>query len=160
MHYQKTYSQKILAHMSNGVVTIDKKEKIIIFNYRAEEILGRRASEMLGKDLRYLPSPLGDLLYEAMKTGATHQKREISLFQGKLPLEISTYPLVDEQQNPMGSVILFEDISSNFISSSSINLIGFNHFVGNHKLSPFINLTRVSVPFQRVSRTIPSPKIL
>ncbi|MFH0871689.1 MAG: ATP-binding protein [bacterium] len=112
MHYQKTYSQKILAHMSNGVVTIDKKERIIIFNYRAEEILGRRASEMLGKDLRYLPSPLGDLLYEAMKTGATHQKREISLFQGKLPLEISTYPLVDEQQNPMGSVILFEDISS------------------------------------------------
>ncbi len=112
MHYQKTYSQKILAYMSNGVVTIDKCERITIFNYRAEEILGRRASEMLGKDLRHLPSPLGDFLFETMKTGITRKREEITLFSGKLPLEISTYPLTDEQQNPMGSVILFEDISS------------------------------------------------
>ena len=112
MHYQKTYSQKILAHMSSGVVTIDKCERITIFNYRAEEILGRRASEMLGKDLRHLASPLGDLLFETMKTGMTRKKEEITLFSGKLPLEISTYPLTDEAQNSMGSVILFEDISS------------------------------------------------
>jgi len=112
MYYQKTYSQKILDNMSNGVVTIDRNEKITIFNYRAEEILGRRASEMLGQDLRYLPSPLGDLLYDTMKTGRSHQKEEISLFQGKRPLEFSTYPLTDEQHNPMGSVILFEDVSA------------------------------------------------
>jgi len=112
MYYQKTYSQKILDNMSNGVVTIDRNEKITIFNYRAEEILGRRASEMLGQDLRYLPSPLGDLLYETMRTGKSHQKEEIVLFQGKRPLEFSTYPLTDEHQNPMGSVILFEDISA------------------------------------------------
>jgi PAS domain S-box-containing protein len=112
MHYQKTYSQKILAYMSNGVVTIDKLERITIFNYRAEEILGRRASEILGKDLRHLPSPLGDLLFESMRTGKNLNKEEITLFSGKLPLEISTYPLTDEQQNPMGSVVLFEDISA------------------------------------------------
>jgi PAS domain S-box-containing protein len=112
IYYQKTYSQKILDNMSNGVVTIDQNEKITIFNYRAEEILGRRASEMLGQDLRYLPSPLGDLLYQTMKTGRTRQKEEIILFQGRLPLEVSTYPLTDEQSKPMGSVVLFEDVSA------------------------------------------------
>jgi PAS domain S-box-containing protein len=112
MHYQKTYSQKILAHMSNGVITIDRFQRITIFNYRAEEILGKRASEMLGKDLRHLPSPLGDLLFETMRTGKTRKREEIKLFSGKLPMEISTYPLADEHQNSMGSVILIEDISS------------------------------------------------
>ena len=112
MYYQKTYSQKILAHMSNGVVAIDTKERITIYNFRAEQILGRSASEMLGKDLRYLPSPLGDLLYQTMREGKATQKEEVRLFQGKVPLEISSYPLADEQQRPMGSVILFEDISS------------------------------------------------
>jgi len=112
MYYQKTYSQKILDNMSNGVVTIDKNERISTFNHRAEEILGRAASEMLGQDLRYLPSPLGDLLYQTMKSNKGHRKEEIALFQGRVPLEVSTYPLTDEQQNPMGSVILFEDMSS------------------------------------------------
>jgi PAS domain S-box-containing protein len=112
MYYERTYSQKILDNMSNGVITIDRNQRITIFNHRAEQILGRRAEEIVGQDLRYLPSPLGDLLYQAMKNGKGREKEEIFLFQGKLPLEVSTYALMDEQDKPMGSVLLFEDISS------------------------------------------------
>src|SRR5262249_51862496 len=69
LQYQKEFNERILARMSNGVITIGPEETIIIMNRRAEEILGLSAREVLNKDLRALPSPLGDLLFETLTRG-------------------------------------------------------------------------------------------
>jgi signal transduction histidine kinase len=112
LRYQKVYTERILSHMSNGVITIDRDEKVTIMNRRAEEILKLPATEILTRDLRALPSPLGDLLYETLTRGQTLRRAEVQLALGKLPLEISTYPITGEGQEALGAVMVFEDLSA------------------------------------------------
>lgn len=112
LQYQKEYIERILAHMSNGVITIDRTERITLLNRRAEEILGLSAHDILGKDLRSLPSPLGDLLYETLARGKSVHRAEVQLALGKLPLEVSTYPVTADEPTPIGAVIVFEDLTA------------------------------------------------
>lgn len=112
LQYQKEYIERILAHMSNGVVTIDQGQRITLMNRRAEEILRLKAHQTVGQDLRLLPSPLGDLLYETLVRARSIHRAEIQLALGKLPLEVSTYPVTAEGSVPLGAVIVFEDLSA------------------------------------------------
>jgi nitrogen-specific signal transduction histidine kinase len=112
LRYQKVYTERILSHMSNGVITIDRDEKVTIMNHRAEEILSLPASEILNRDLRALPSPLGDLLYETLTSGKAVHRTEVPLALRKLPLEVSTYPITGDGQEPLGAVMVFEDLSA------------------------------------------------
>ena len=109
--YQKLYIEQILAHMANGVITIDERERVIIYNHRAEEILGRPATEVLGRDLRILPSPLGDFLYETLSRGTALQKAEVIPAALKRPLEVSTYRILDPSQGMSGAVMVLEDLT-------------------------------------------------
>ncbi|HLC40608.1 MAG TPA: GAF domain-containing protein [Methylomirabilota bacterium] len=111
IHYQKTFIEKILSHMSNGVITIGPDEKVVLFNHRAGEILSLSPGEVLGKDLRALPSPLGDMLYETLKKARQTQRTEIQLALGKLALELSTYPIIGESGDALGAVLVFEDLT-------------------------------------------------
>ena len=78
LEYQKQFTERILAHMSNGVITIGPDERVVIINRRAEEILGMAARDALNRDLRVLPSPLGDLLFETLTRGrAVHRLRKL-----------------------------------------------------------------------------------
>ncbi len=109
--YQKIYMESILIHMNSGVAAIDLEEKITTYNTRAAEILGIENGKVLQKDLRSLPSPLGDLLYETLKGGKCYQKEEIELAWKHVPLEISTYRLTGDNGEVLGSGMIFEDIS-------------------------------------------------
>jgi len=112
LQYQKVYSERILSHMSSGVITIDRQEKVTIMNHQAEKILGLPASEVLNQDLRVLPSPLGDLLYETLTREASVHGMEIQLALRKIPLEVSTYPIAGDDPTPLGAVMVFEDRSA------------------------------------------------
>src|SRR5581483_7884523 len=52
LEQEKEFTERILAHMSSGVVTIGRDHRIGTLNRRAEEILGLQAAEVLQKDLR------------------------------------------------------------------------------------------------------------
>ena len=108
---QNTYIESILQRMNSGVVAINGKERIITFNSRAGELLALSPPEVMGKDLRILPSPLGDLLYEASITGKSLLKEEIELLPGKTPLEITTYQLLNMAEESLGGVMIFDDIT-------------------------------------------------
>ncbi len=112
LQYQKEFTDRILARMSNGVITIAPDETVVIMNRRAEEILGMSAREVLHKDLRVLPSPLGDLLYEALTRGRATVRSEVQLALRNLPLEVSTYPVMGDGADPMGAVLVFEDLTA------------------------------------------------
>lgn len=109
--YQKAYIEDILVHMSSGVINIDSNERVVIFNHRAEEIVNMKAKEVLNKDLRCLPSPLGDLLFETLRTGKAYRKLEVELLPHRLPLEVNTYRLYGSRDEPLGSVMVFDDLS-------------------------------------------------
>jgi signal transduction histidine kinase len=108
---QKTCIESILTHMSSGVITIGTNEKICIYNHRAAEIIEKPAAEVIDEDLRYLPSPLGDLLYETLIHGVSYQKHEVILSAGKRLLEVNTYQIFDEHQHVAGSALVFEDLT-------------------------------------------------
>jgi nitrogen-specific signal transduction histidine kinase len=109
--YQKEFTKNILSSMPSGVIVIDKDEKITVFNQRASEILNLNPSEMVGHDLRKLPSPLGDILYETMVTGTSYKRHEAEILQEKLPIGINSYRLLDENRIPIGAGIVFTDLS-------------------------------------------------
>jgi nitrogen-specific signal transduction histidine kinase len=108
---QKTCIENILAHMSSGVITIGTDERIRIYNHQAAEILGKPAAEAIGEDLRHLPSPLGDLLYETLAQGVTYHKHQVTLSADKRLLQVSTYQIFDELRRVTGSTLVFEDLT-------------------------------------------------
>ena len=110
--YQKMFIENILTHMSSGVITIGTDEKVHIFNHRAAEILEKTSTDVLNEDLRTLPSPLGDLLYETLVHGVAYHKHEVVSSAGKRPLEVSTYQIFDEHRRVAGSVMVFEDLTA------------------------------------------------
>jgi nitrogen fixation/metabolism regulation signal transduction histidine kinase len=112
LEYQRVYIEQILSHMSSGLITIDRDERVSIMNRRAEQTLGLAADAILNRALRVLPSPLGDLLYESLRTSRRSERVEIQLGHPKLPLEVSTYPLLGSDATPLGAVMMFEDLST------------------------------------------------
>jgi nitrogen-specific signal transduction histidine kinase len=111
MLYQKEFTKNVLSSMPSGVIAIDKGERITFFNQRASEILKISPSEMVGHDIRKLPSPLGDILYETMVIGTSYKRYEAEILQEKLPIGINSYRLLDENQIPVGAGIVFTDLS-------------------------------------------------
>jgi nitrogen-specific signal transduction histidine kinase len=109
---QKKFTEKILRYMSSGVLSIGHDEKIILCNHRAAQLLGKSWDEMLHQDLRQLPSPLGDMLYETLQDGTTYLRHEVILSSGRMPLEVSTYQVFDECGGVSGSVMVFEDLTA------------------------------------------------
>jgi nitrogen-specific signal transduction histidine kinase len=112
LQYQKEFNERILARMSSGVITIGPDETVVILNRRAEEILGMAARDVLNKDLRALPSPLGDLLFETLTRGRSVTRTEVQLALRSLPLEVSTYPVMGDGTAPLGAVLVFEDLTA------------------------------------------------
>jgi two-component system, NtrC family, sensor histidine kinase AtoS len=116
LHHQiereKEFSERILSHMSSGVVTIGRDQKIGTLNRRAEEILELSAASAVGQDLRVLPSPLGDMLYDTLVSGRAMPRTEIQLALRRLWLEVSTYAVRDEEGQPLGGVLVFEDLTA------------------------------------------------
>ena len=112
LQYEKEFNERILARMSSGVITIDPDEKVVAINGRAAEILGLSAREILNRDLRVLPSPLGDMLFEALTKGRSVTRAEVHLAFRNLPLEVSTYPVMGDRTQPMGAVLMFEDLTA------------------------------------------------
>jgi polar amino acid transport system substrate-binding protein len=68
--------------------------------------------EVLQRDLRVLPSPLGDMLFEALSKGRSVTRVEVQLALRNLPLEVSTYPVMGDRTEPMGAVLVFEDLTA------------------------------------------------
>lgn len=108
---QKDFIRNILANMKSGVITIGKDETVCVFNPKAADILGMMPGDIIGKDLRNLPSPLGDILYETMVDGIFYERHEVLLRPRRIQLGINSYRLEDERGNVAGAGIIFSDIS-------------------------------------------------
>jgi nitrogen-specific signal transduction histidine kinase len=103
------FNAEILEHMASGVVTIGADERIGILNRRAAEILDLEPRTVVGEDLRALPSPLGDMLYETLTAGRAKPTSEIRLALRGLWLQVSTYPVQGERA---GAVLVFDDLTA------------------------------------------------
>jgi nitrogen-specific signal transduction histidine kinase len=111
MWYQKEFTKNILLSMNSGMIAIDRDETITFFNKQASEILAIDAENMIGKNIRALPYPLGDILLRTMVAGTSYSRHEVEMTTGELTLGINSYRLQDEHHIPTGAGIIFSDIS-------------------------------------------------
>src|SRR5207247_4455077 len=61
---EKEFSERILDHMSSGVITIGRDQRVGAMNRRAADVRGLAAPGAVGEDLRVLPSRPGDRIYD------------------------------------------------------------------------------------------------
>jgi PAS domain S-box-containing protein len=111
------YLNNILESLTSGVVAINLNGEITLFNRAAEEILGYKADEVLG---RQYGEVMGNGVKENMtlpftlKSRKSHINEEKEVFSKggqKVPLGFSTSLLTDGDNNVLGAVEVFFDLS-------------------------------------------------
>jgi PAS domain S-box-containing protein len=111
------YLNNILESLTSGVVAINPKGEITLFNRAAEEILGYKTDEVLG---RQYGGVMGSEVKEEMtlpftlKSRRSHvnEEKEVLTKEGKkIPLGFSTSLLTDNDNNVLGAVEVFFDLS-------------------------------------------------
>jgi nitrogen-specific signal transduction histidine kinase len=106
---QHGFIEQVLAHLQSGAITIDPAGRVTRFNHRAEQILEISIGDVLGQDLRTLPSPLGDLLYDTMRGGRELRLVEVQLPRQQATLELSTSRILDASGAACGAVMILDD---------------------------------------------------
>ena len=103
----------ILSSMIEGIIAIDKSEKIILFNSAIKEMLNIGNTVVIGKLFWEVVrnNEIHSILTEAMNK-KTLQKKEITLYYPtEKILQIHALPIKDEEDNVSGAVAVLHDIT-------------------------------------------------
>ena len=114
---EQVKNRTILDNIPSGVYTVDREMKFLSFNrsleqitgYSAEEVLGKRCSEVLRSDYCDAGCPLK----RSMRTGETLRGVELNLRArdgSVVPIASSTAVLRDEEGRPNGGICSFRDL--------------------------------------------------
>ncbi|HUU29173.1 MAG TPA: PAS domain-containing protein, partial [archaeon] len=109
-----------LEHIQSGVLAVDRKGEIIVFNQAAEMITGFRRDEVLGYSFKELPFNIpgenGDLLSQVLSGTDVAELRTEKLLGckngGKVLVESLVKPLQDGMGEMLGAVEIFNDLSA------------------------------------------------
>ncbi|WP_042355108.1 sigma-54 interaction domain-containing protein [Bacillus rubiinfantis] len=105
----ESYLQELIFNTTNdGMVVIDRKGLIILFNRRAEEMMGIRKEHVLGK---YVVDviPQSRLPY-ILETRRTETNQEMVLGNGR-KIITTRIPIIEENGKLIGAVAVFKDIT-------------------------------------------------
>lgn len=111
----KDYSENIIESLTMGVAVIDQNGKIIgwnrvleeTFSKRKEDVMNKSLSDVLGKKNYMALFPL-DSQKDFRLLSETTLKMQAG---GEKIFDIAKTPLLDNQMNPYGTVIAFEDVT-------------------------------------------------
>ena len=131
----------ILNSITDGVLTVDNEWRITSFNPAAEIITGNRVEDVLGKQCyEVMKSETCKTDCPLRKTMATKipiydYEIEIINAQGKIvPISVNTALLIDEQDNIIGGVETFRDLSMYKHLSEELNMkYSFANMIGKDK---------------------------
>jgi two-component system NtrC family sensor kinase len=111
----KDYSQNIIESLTVGVAVLNEEAKIIGWNRVLEDIFSLKKEMVMGKKLSDV---LGAKNYSAIFPSDTQTDyrllSEITLdmpARGKKIFDIVKTPLLDNEMNPYGTIVVFEDIT-------------------------------------------------
>jgi len=111
------YLNNILESLNSGVLAVDLKGRVTLCNRAAEEILGFKTDEILGKHYTKIMgkkvnrelTPLHTL--KAKVSHLNEEKKIVSKIGRKIPLVFSTSLLTDSEGNYQGAVEVFFDVT-------------------------------------------------
>ena len=112
----KNFNESIIQSIGSGLMTLDLNMKITSFNSSAEEILGYKADEVVGKQLEdiLVKEDLEKLLPILNGTEQSLMNREIDLTtknNRKIHIGFTVTPRIDNRNRRVGTIIAFRDIS-------------------------------------------------
>jgi PAS domain S-box-containing protein len=112
----KNLMDDIFQSMATGIITMDMKRRITLFNRAAERILGIPIADVIGKTLSKIVPSFGKQMEHAAESalkGATHVSELNSSLpeRGDLTLHLSLSPLRDARLGTKGATIVFEDLT-------------------------------------------------
>ena len=114
---------KILHSIGDGVMVVDRAQRIMIFNEVAEKITGYKAAEVRNRPYREILKLVlestgeasDDFVARAMRSNQVTTMTEHSLLIRKdgrsVPVADSAAPLQDDNGRVMGCVVIFRDVS-------------------------------------------------
>jgi PAS domain S-box-containing protein len=112
----KNLMDDIFQSMATGIITMDMKRRVTLFNRAAEKILGIPISDVIGKTLSKVVPGFGKKM-ESVADGALKGSTHVSEINSSLPergdliLHLSTSPLRDARLGTKGATIVFEDLT-------------------------------------------------
>ena len=110
----KVFSDNLVAYMPIGLLAIDRNKRIASFNHVAESVLQYKADDVIGKDARsVLPGELwAPVALLENEVGIVEKEIECPLEDGRrIPLEVSTTALRDQEDMFLGYILLFKDLT-------------------------------------------------
>jgi adenylate cyclase len=118
VHNMKNYNESILNSMSNGVITLDEHGVIKTCNSAGFRILEIEESEVVDLKAEEFFTDGIAWIYEKMKVTAETGEAdifidsEIEFNERKISVNLTMLPLKNQNKKQMGSMLMFEDISS------------------------------------------------
>lgn len=113
----KNFLSHILRNMASGVIAIDSKGIVTVFNDIAAQITGRSPDEIIGRpyeftleDKNNLPASLNNIL-KTEKSVYKQEKSIVSKSGDSVPVMYSSYIVLDENENLLGAVEIFENLT-------------------------------------------------
>ena len=115
---RRNYMEIVLANVTAGVISIDRSGHLTTINKSAENLLNFTADEVIGRDFRevipqhFLPRVM-ELLKELFHSerGTVRQQMTVPIGNEKYTLMINLTTLRDKQNNFMGTVAVFDDLT-------------------------------------------------
>ena len=112
----KHFSDLIILSITNGLMTLDEKGRIVTFNRKAEQILSASADNVLGKSPDSVwgrDHEISHFAREGFVNGGTVSGRELQLTVAGVPLIVglTTSPIIEVGGLAMGLLVLFDDLT-------------------------------------------------
>ncbi|AFH50408.1 Transcriptional regulator [Ignavibacterium album JCM 16511] len=141
MPAENKFNEEILNSIAEGVITVDKTFKVNFINRAAEEIMGYKKDEVIGQFCKYIlkcdlcqtKCPIGIVL----ETGTNLYDYSSVIYDkngNRKPIKLNAAILKNSEQNPVGGVISFRDVSElERIKQNSNVISNFFGIVGHGK---------------------------
>ncbi|MEI6501290.1 MAG: PAS domain-containing protein, partial [Armatimonadota bacterium] len=110
----KEYNENILRQMQSGVIAVTADRQIVTINPAAEEILGIRAADVLGKLLDVLPERIAGRLALALSGHALRSEDRLEVENGRgdrIPIACSTSRWRGSPLSQEGAIAVISDLT-------------------------------------------------
>jgi len=108
--------RRLVESINSGLIVLDGEDRVVTFNGAAESITGFRRDDVRGQRMS---EALGEANSDVLRTELARatsplENREFTLITGdrqRVPIGYTSSPLLDEDNEPVGTVILFKELT-------------------------------------------------